>query len=338
MSRARDLNEAFEGRFNDVYIFKSSAIEYVIVTSPSIRLVDTVNLAFVIHEPYHVVITNFGDYQSNAFQQLSWGQSAITLSTIIIDFSVQKYVFMGIYEATLTEKDIAFMRIGSIVSSGGRSPYLPAAISVISLTEVGIGIVYSAKVLQDIHEPASRFEEFLIPTLSCRVLCDVLISVGMVYYLLSSRTQFRRTNSVLNLLAIYAINCGTLHLVFTICCVTLLARYRDALIYIPFLFIMIRLSLCAFMSILNSRDNLRETLDGPEGVVATFTQPEVRMTTTVPRGPQDTTEASTNTAVPKSLPRATVSFESDTSFSDSVIAFDREKYPVPPVPRLWGSN
>jgi len=36
MFRARDLNEAFVGRFFDVYIFESFAIQYVIVTSTSI--------------------------------------------------------------------------------------------------------------------------------------------------------------------------------------------------------------------------------------------------------------------------------------------------------------
>ncbi|KAI9453080.1 hypothetical protein BJY52DRAFT_1225780 [Lactarius psammicola] len=211
----------------------------------------------------------------------------------------------GAHGATLTEKDIAFTRIGSIVSSG-RGFSIPA-----SSDRIGIGSAYSLKY--------SRFE----------VLCDVLITVGMVYYLLSNRTQFRRTNTVLNLLAAYAVNCGTLHLVFTICCVTMLAKYGDTLIYVPFFFVMIRLSLCAFMSILNSRDNLRETLEGPGGIVSTLTQLNVHAGTAVPWGAQDTREASTNATVLESLPPASVSF--DTSFSDSVIALDRKRHPVPPV-------
>jgi len=80
---------------------------------------------------------------------------------------------------------------------------------------------------------------------------------------------------------------------------------------------------------LNSRDNLRETLDGPDCVVATLTQLKARTGTLVPWGAQDTTEASTNTAVPNSFLPLSVS--SDMSFSDSVIAFDRVKYPVTPV-------
>ncbi|KAI9437245.1 hypothetical protein H4582DRAFT_336072 [Lactarius indigo] len=93
----------------------------------------------------------------------------------------------------------------------------------------------------------------------------------MVYTLLSNRTRVRRTNNVLNILAIYAINCGILHLVFAISCVILFTRFQYTLICTPTLFIMARLSLCAFMAILNSRDYLRETLDGPGGVVSTFT-------------------------------------------------------------------
>ncbi len=83
-----------------------------------------------------------------------------------------------------------------------------------------------------------------------------------------------------------------------------------------------------FCPSLNSRDNLRETLDGPDCVVATLTQLKARTGTLVPCGVQDTMEANTNTAVPKGLPPLSVS--SDT-FSDSVIAFDREKYPKSPV-------
>ncbi|KAH9040333.1 hypothetical protein EDB83DRAFT_2411457, partial [Lactarius deliciosus] len=97
-----------------------------------------------------------------------------------------------------------------------------------------------------------------------------------------------------------------------------MATSRDTLIYIPSLFIMARLSLCAFMAILNSRDNLRETLDRPEGV--TLTHLNVRTVTTVPWGAQDTAESIVNKAIPKSRPP--ISVPSDMS-SDSVTAFEK---------------
>ncbi|KAI9440975.1 hypothetical protein H4582DRAFT_1511481 [Lactarius indigo] len=229
-----------------------------------LMLVDTANLVFNIYTTYHIGITNFGDYQSLAFK--TWSRPATALSAIVLEVSVQHFYAYRIYRLR------------------GGSPYLPAAISVVALTEFGIGIVYTVKALKHIHEPGNHFLELFITILSCKVLCDVLITVGMVYTFLSNRTQVRKTNNVLNLLAIYSINCGMLHLAFTISCVTLLAKYQDALIYAPCLFIAFRLSLCAFMSILNSRDNLRETLDGPGGVIVTFTQLDAQTDTTVPWG------------------------------------------------------
>ncbi|KAI9440979.1 hypothetical protein H4582DRAFT_1512303 [Lactarius indigo] len=246
-----------------------------------LMLVDSANLVFITWTTYQFGVTNFGDYQSNAF--VSRSRPAIVFSAIVLEVSVHHFYAYRIY------------------CLGRGSLYLPAVISIIALTMFGIGIVYGAQVLKHIHEPGPHFQDFLIVTLSCKVPCDVLITFGMVYYLLSNRTQIRRTNNVLNLLAIYAINCGTLNLVFTISCVILLSKYRDTFIYGPSLFIIIRLSLCALMSILNSRDNLRETLDEPRGVV-TFTQLKVHAVTTVPWGMQDTAEANTNMTIPKSPP------------------------------------
>lgn len=275
-----------------------------------LMLVDSINMTFIIYTTYHIGVTNFGDYRTIIF--VPWRLPAIALSGVVLDICVQHFYAFRFYR----------LRGGSL--------YLPAAVSALSLTALGFGIVFSTKVLQHLHEPGIHFQGYSIAALSCKLLCNVLITVGMVHTLLSNRTQFRRTNNVLNLLAIYALNCGTLNLVFAISCVALLAKYRNVFLVTPSFFIMIRLYFCAFMSILNSRDSLRETLDGPEGVVvATLTQLNAPAGASSPCATQDTTDPSTNMAVPKSLPP--VSVLSDMSFSDSVIAFDREKYPVPPT-------
>ncbi|KAH8995889.1 hypothetical protein EDB86DRAFT_1071014 [Lactarius hatsudake] len=257
-----------------------------------LMLVDTVGQVFCIYTTYQFSITNFGDYRYLLTDV--WSHSAMSLSALVLSVSVQHFYAYRIYRLS------------------GGSPYLPAAIvrscnlfgagthsheqSVTSLTEFSVGIVYSAKILMHIHDPYSgSFKGFFIATLTPKVVCDIFVTSGMVYYLLSNRSQVRRTNNVLNLLAIYSINCGILHLVSAIVCLTLFAKYPDTLIYAPFLFITFRLSLCAFIAILNSRDYLRETLDGPGGVVTTFTQPEFRTGTTVPWGAQGTMKPSTIT-------------------------------------------
>ncbi|KAH9054122.1 hypothetical protein EDB87DRAFT_138580 [Lactarius vividus] len=226
-----------------------------------LMLVDTANLVFIIYPTYHLVITNFGVYRFAGFPP--WSQGAIALSTIVLEVCVQNFYAYRIY------------------CLGWRSPYLPAAISIISLTEFSeslrssmpnsqptfvrywscvqyrsvshnytysfpfflflTGSAYSLKHTHDLV--VGNFPVAFIVGLSNKVLCDVLITVGMVYTLLSNRTQVRRTNSVLNLLAIYAINCGTLHLVFTISCLILFVKNQNTLKYTPSLFIGVRLSL-----------------------------------------------------------------------------------------------
>ncbi|KAH9027001.1 hypothetical protein EDB85DRAFT_150678 [Lactarius pseudohatsudake] len=167
-----------------------------------LMLVDSANLVFLIYSTYQLIITDFGDYEFTTFTP--WSQAGVVVSTVVLEVSVQHFYAYRIY------------------CLSWRSPYLPAAISVISLTEFGIGIVYSTKILKHTHESElGGFPGVYLATLSFKVLCDVLITVGMVYTLLSNRTRVRRTNNMLNILAIYAVNCGILHLVFAISCVIL---------------------------------------------------------------------------------------------------------------------
>ncbi|KAH9027010.1 hypothetical protein EDB85DRAFT_1893173 [Lactarius pseudohatsudake] len=195
-----------------------------------LMLVDSANLVFVNYTTYDFVITKFGDYQIT--ELTPWSQAGFL-----------KFLYR--------------IQWAGVLHTCQQRSSMPQDFHLIlnRLCEVlGLALssssVYTTGILKQTHESklGGNFP----------VLCDVLITIGMVYTLLSNRTRVRRTNSVLNLLAIYAINCGILHLL------------QYTLIWTPSLLIMVRLSLCAFMSILNSRDNLRETLDGPGGVVSTF--------------------------------------------------------------------
>jgi hypothetical protein len=277
------------GRSVDVRIFKCFAIQGIIVVSPSTRLVDTVNLVFANHTTYFLTVTNFGDYSSFEFH-IPWSLPAIALSGSVLEVSVQHFYAYRIFLLS------------------GRSPYLPAAISVISLTAFGMGTMMGVKGLQHIKLYGTHFRNIWIATMSCDLLCDVLITFGMVYAVLINRIPFpnRSSNSVLNLLAIYAINYGTLNLVFTLSGIILLVTYQDTLIYLVPSFIVIRLYFCAFMAILNSRDNLRARLNRQEIVLGTI--PNFTPSNTPGAcGLQVATESRSNPATSKILPPVQVS-------------------------------
>ncbi|KAH9027092.1 hypothetical protein EDB85DRAFT_143383 [Lactarius pseudohatsudake] len=128
-----------------------------------------------------------------------------------------------------------------------------------------------------------------------------------------NRTQVQRTN-----LAIYSINCGILHLVFTISCITLLAKYRIPNVHLCHdSTLSLRAHVHPELTRQPSRDARRTGGWCCHVHPAQCTHGYHR-----PYGAQGATEASTNTAVPKSLPPASAS--SDKSLY--VIAFNRERY------------
>ncbi|KAK6980760.1 hypothetical protein R3P38DRAFT_2808998 [Favolaschia claudopus] len=89
---------------------------------------------------------------------------------------------------------------------------------------------------------------------------DLLIAGTMIYYLLKSKTEFRKTNRAINMLVAYSLSTGALTSVFAIGDVIAGSVAPSSLDHVPFFFILIRLHFLSFMSILNSRDHVREQL------------------------------------------------------------------------------
>ncbi|KAJ8487275.1 hypothetical protein ONZ45_g14396 [Pleurotus djamor] len=104
--------------------------------------------------------------------------------------------------------------------------------------------------------------------LSSGVAADFVIAAVLVALLLQSRTESKRTRSLLNTLMVYAINTG---LFTTSMCLITFALWPDRLIYIGIYFVLSDLSLNALLATLNARDDLRERAFGnntTQGAVA----------------------------------------------------------------------
>ncbi|KAI0258265.1 hypothetical protein BC834DRAFT_944601 [Gloeopeniophorella convolvens] len=167
--------------------------------------VDTLNVAFVTYTTYLEGVTNFGDYKSDA--RVPWGLPATALSAILLEIFVQHFYAWRVYKLN------------------GGSLYLPAAISSVSLAAFGVGTVFCVELFEHPGDPESHYKRFSITTMACKTLCDVLITIGMLSALSGKHSQLRRTNGVLNLMAIYAINCGTANLVLAILCLSVVRRH-----------------------------------------------------------------------------------------------------------------
>ncbi|KAH9068353.1 hypothetical protein EDB83DRAFT_2551315 [Lactarius deliciosus] len=210
----------------------------------SLLILDTLQLALVVHGFYVAGITNFGDYSADL--RPPWSLKIQTLLTVIVTCSVQQFYAWRIYHLSMSQI------------------YAPALIVVMSLAELGLEIVYLVRCFQYPYYDQAKVQiPNLIAGLSIQVACDLTITTSMIYYLLSQHeTVVKRANlAITTVLALYCINSGALTLVFAIIGLATFVRFTHTLIFAPFFFILVRLYPCAFMAILNSRSNLRTSLN-----------------------------------------------------------------------------
>ncbi|KAK6980740.1 hypothetical protein R3P38DRAFT_3117833 [Favolaschia claudopus] len=211
---------------------------------------DTVHLALVSHSIYHTVVTNFGDY-------VALQKAPCTM--------VQLFYAARIY--TISKKSLL----------------LPILIAICSLTSFVLGALYTHKrsirtgrcaIIQHVmlstafnwnifFKAASGLVVYLTSGLSFIAAGDLLISSTMIYLLFKSKTGFKRTNKAINTLVAYTVSSGAITTVFTIGDVITGSVWPSTLIQIPFFFIFVRLHCLSFMSILNSRDHIRQQLFAP---------------------------------------------------------------------------
>lgn len=207
-------------------------------------ILDSLQLALVVHGFYVAGVINFGDYLADL--KAPWSLKVQSLLGIILTCSVQQFYAWRIYHLSM------------------RQVHIPAFIFILSLAELALGIVYLVHCFQYPYFTQAKIQ---IPNstagLSIQVACDLTITVSMVYYLLTRHdTIAKRANlAITAVLALYCINSGALTLVFAIACLATFVRYSHTLIYAPFFFVLVRLYACAFMAVLNSRDRLRTSLE-----------------------------------------------------------------------------
>ncbi|KAJ6532152.1 hypothetical protein DFH09DRAFT_1182737 [Mycena vulgaris] len=202
---------------------------------------ETLSLALASHAFYFVTVTNFGDY----------GELGIPPWSQLVQIPV------GVFVATFVQLFYAFR----IYALSNKSLVLPVIIGVLAVADLGLSLVSVHKTFQVKYFSQAREDiPYFAGTLSITVACDVLIASAMVYHLLRNKTGFHKTGKAINLLVAYSLRSGAITMTFAICGLVIFVCFPTALIYLPFFFILVRLYALSFMSILNSRDHVREQL------------------------------------------------------------------------------
>jgi len=141
----------------------------------------------------------------------------------------------------------------------------------LALLQIAFGIAQTVKVAR-VHR-YSRLEDTVITSTAqgaATAACDITITAILCYILRKARTGFRKTDSVLNKMIIYAFNRGTvtsvLALLQLICFIAKPGTFIFTLFILPSSHVYV-ISVC---SMLTSRETLRAQMRGRDGLITTF--------------------------------------------------------------------
>ncbi|KAJ7859401.1 hypothetical protein B0H13DRAFT_2075208 [Mycena leptocephala] len=203
--------------------------------------IDCLHLALVSHSFYSATVINFGDYVK--LQTPPW--------SLLVQMDV------GAFLSTLVQLFYAFR----IYTISNKSLVFPVIIAACAFANLGLAITTIQKSFQvKVFSEASMVIPYYTSSMSIEAFCDVLVAGAMSYHLLRSKTGFKQTRKAINILVAYSLNSGAIAMVFAICDLAAFVASPSTLIHEPFYFVLVRLYTLSFMSILNSRDHVREKL------------------------------------------------------------------------------
>lgn len=151
---------------------------------------------------------------------------------------------------------------------GRHSRWIAALIAALGFVKFALGIMYSAVGIGKhvVFSDTRTLEVYSVGGLSADIACDVVITGAMCFLLDHKRTAYERTNRIITTLKIYVLQSCLLTTVCATASLALWIALPHTLAYAPFYFLLIRLYLLSFLSILNSRDHLRTTIERQDAV------------------------------------------------------------------------
>jgi hypothetical protein len=141
--------------------------------------------------------------------------------------------------------------------SGHNKPLL-FSIVVSSMLVFGIGVAFAVRGIIGVSFKNLHLESWLLYTgLGSAVFADALIAISSCVLLNHSRSGFKSSDSLVNILMLYSINTGTVTSLFEIACLVSYAIWPHTFIFIGIFFIIGKVHMNTILTILNTRSFLR---------------------------------------------------------------------------------
>ncbi|KAF5370471.1 hypothetical protein D9615_009756 [Tricholomella constricta] len=209
----------------------------------SVRFLDTLHLAFVTHGLYFYLVSNFGNLV--ALVSPTWSFLVEIYLTCVSDFIVRCIYGRRVWIVT------------------GQNKLLAACIAITSTLTCVTGFAFASRAFSvKTFENFSKISYFLYIALGSGVVADLLIASSLCLYLSKSRTGFRKTDSIVNALIMYAINTSLLTTICSAACFITYTIWPKEFTFIGIYFSLSKLYLNSLLATLNNREALAEKISG----------------------------------------------------------------------------
>lgn len=205
-------------------------------------VLDTLHLAMIIHGLYFYLIQSFGN--ASAMLKPTWSLLIHVYFTIVSDLLIRS-VF------------------GKRVWTLSRSYVLTGGIVITTIACAVTGTIFTTKAFSaGGYANFGPISGFLYGSLGSGVAVDVLIAASLCVGLSKTRTGFKGTDNLVNILMAYAVNTSLLTTLCSIGCLITYAIWPEKLTFLGIYFCLSKLYLNSLLAALNARQSLREKIAG----------------------------------------------------------------------------
>ncbi|KAF8689336.1 hypothetical protein AX14_003356 [Amanita brunnescens Koide BX004] len=221
----------FKGQPNDTVLFRLLLF--------LVWLADSIQLAFGSHALYYYMVTNYDNPLALLYP--NWSILAQIFATCISGIIVRGIFTRRVWLVT------------------GRNYILVGIIALAVLSTFVCGFAFGIRGFSiGTFLSLPRVSGFLYAGFASAVAADVLIAISLCVSLSRRRTGFRRTDTLLNVLILYAINSSILTSLCSIACLVTYAFWPTEFTFIAIFFLQSKLYTISLFASLNHREQLRE--------------------------------------------------------------------------------
>lgn len=208
-----------------------------------IWLLDTLHIVFASISVYHYLVTNYDNPSSLAF--VHWSLIVSVAVNIVIACIVQTFFTIQIF----------------LLANSRIRWWLSSIIGICIFAHLSFGVelitlVFIKKEFVKLSQ-GTLFASAVAPFGVFTIMSDILIAGSLCVLLYRSRTKYRRTNTIITTLMLYAVNRCLLTSVVAIAEMIVYKIMPDSLWYMAVDFVAGKLFVNSFLATLNSRQSIR---------------------------------------------------------------------------------